>query len=80
MRLRSNTIKYDKELQECYIRKNNIYDLLQGCINRICVTDNEDEITQMFLGATRKLLELSDISVRRIRIKEYLKKEGENNE
>ena len=80
MRLTSNKIDYDKELQNIYEDKNNTYNTLQGCINRICVTDNEEEITRMFLGATRNLLKLSELTTKRIRIKSLIEKEGSNNE
>ena len=80
MKITINKINYEKELQNIYKDKKNTYDTLQGCINIICVTDNEEEITRMFLGATRNLLKLSELNTKRIRIKSLIEKEGENND
>ena len=41
-----------------YKEKEDIIDLLNGCINRMCVTDSEEELTELSLFAVAYIVKL----------------------
>lgn len=51
------------------VQKDNCIGMLQGCINRICVSDDPFEIVSLVAGANKYLADLSCNSLCRIRDK-----------
>ena len=51
-------------------QKSNCIAMLQGCINRICVSDDPFEIVRLVSGANKYLADLACNSLARIRSKE----------
>ena len=80
MRVRSIKMNWQKELERSKFNSNHAYDMAIGCLNRICVTDNEEEINRMVCGLVHDIEVISQENRKRIRIKARLQKEGENNE
>ena len=72
MHVRSVKMNYQKELERVKFNSNNAYDLAIGCLNRICVTDNEEEINQMVCGLIHNIEVISSENRKRIRIKTRL--------
>ena len=48
------------------LEKDNVYRMLQGCINRICISDDPAEIFRLVSGANRYLDQLAADSLIRI--------------
>lgn len=67
-------IDYLEELRKAKFNSNNDYDMIIGCLNRICVTDNEDEIDKMVCGLVHHIESISKENRKRIRIKSILDK------
>lgn len=65
-------INYQKELEKARFNSKNAYDLAIGCLNRICVTDSEEEINRMVCGLVHDIEIISRENRKRIRIKEIL--------
>ena len=65
-------INYQKELEKANFNSRNAYDLAIGCLNRICVTDNEEEINKMVCGLAHNIEIISSANRKRIRIEEIL--------
>ena len=65
-------INYQKELEKARFNSKNTYDLAIGCLNRICVTDSEEEINRMVCGLVHDIEIISSENRKRIRIKEIL--------
>lgn len=49
----------------------NSVDLLKGCINRMCVTDDLDELDKRFIGAVCMLSDLYAVNKKRIAERKY---------
>ena len=56
---------------ELRIKINNEYDLLQGNMNRMCVTDNIEELERMVYFAMRRIHQLEDLNRERLLITKY---------
>lgn len=80
MRTKPDKIDLIEELRKAKFDSRNYYDLAIGCLNRICVTDNEDEINRMVCGLVHDIEIISQANRKRIRIKSLIEKEGENND
>lgn len=65
-------IDYQKELEKAKFNSRNAYDLAIGCLNRICITDNEEEINKMVCGLVHNIEIISNANRKRIRIKNRL--------
>lgn len=65
-------INYQKELEKARFNSKNAYDLAIGCLNRMCVTDSEEEINRMVCGLVHDIEIISRENRKRIRIKEIL--------
>ena len=50
---------------------NNEYDLLRGNMNRMCVTDDFDELERMVYFAMRRVHQLEDLNRERLLIDKY---------
>ena len=50
---------------------NNEYDLLRGNMNRMCVTDDFDELERMVYFAMRRIHQLEDLNRERLLIAKY---------
>lgn len=60
---------YDRKQPMNPQQKSNCISMLQGCINRICVSDDPFEIVSLVSGANKYLADLSCNSLCRIRDK-----------
>ena len=70
--MNKNKINYQQELEKTKFDSNNAYDMVIGCLNRICVTDSEDEINRMVCGLLHNIEIISNANRKRIKIKEIL--------
>ena len=60
----------DRKQPMSFVQKNNCICMLQGCINRICVSDDPFEIVSLVAGANKYLADLACNSLCRIRDQE----------
>ena len=65
-------INYQKELERARFNSENAYNMAIGCLNRICVTDNEEEIYKMVCGLVHNIEIISKENRKRIRLKKIL--------
>ena len=70
--MNNKEINYQKELEKIRFNSRNAYDLAIGCLNRICVTDNEEEINKMVCGLIHNIEIISSANRKRIKIKEII--------
>lgn len=70
--MNNEEINYQKELEKIRFNSRNSYDLAIGCLNRICVTDNEEEINEMVCGLVHNIEIISSANRKRIKIKEII--------
>ena len=70
--MNNEEINYQKELEKTRFDSGNAYDLAIGCLNRICVTDNEEEINKMVCELIHNIEIISSANRKRIRIKEII--------
>ena len=68
MKIRTEKINWQKELERAKFNSRNAYDMAIGCLNRICVTDSEEEINIMVCGLVHDIEVISNENRKRIRI------------
>ncbi len=51
-------------------RISNVADMLNGCKNRMCITDDEDELSQLYVSLNLYESNLFQMNLRRIRCKQ----------
>lgn len=56
----------------------NEYDMLKGCVNRLFVTDDIDELPRLYRGAIYHLGEIYEYGLERLREKETAEKAEKN--
>lgn len=74
--MNNKDINWLEELQKANFNSKRAYDLAIGCLNRICVTDNEEEIDRMVCGLVHDIDIISNENRKRIRIKAKIDKEN----
>ena len=60
----------DEKSEKLRIRISNSVDMLLGCKNRMCITDDSNELVLLYEGALRHIKHLYMLNLERLQIKD----------